>query len=167
MFNRCHYKHAVSCAIKFLRGWLIDWLIMWGVTDVSEQRPSLAYCSYPGWMWAWWWWCRLGITPDSSTRALWHSYQQRYLGQEGGMDEGVRISRVKYLWYFNGSFACRKILRLGISGFTSHPNEGVLRIFIALKNPSPRPGFNPQPLGPVASTITTTPPRRPFAVISD
>jgi hypothetical protein len=37
----------------------------------------------------------------------------------------------------------------------------VLRIFIGLKNPSPWPGSNPQPLGPVASTLTTTPPRRP------
>jgi hypothetical protein len=39
--------------------------------------------------------------------------------------------------------------------------EGVLRIFIALKNPSPWPGSNPRPLGPVASTLTTTPPKRP------
>jgi hypothetical protein len=36
----------------------------------------------------------------------------------------------------------------------------VLRIFIALKTPSPWPGSSPQPLGPVASTLTTTPPRR-------
>jgi hypothetical protein len=33
----------------------------------------------------------------------------------------------------------------------------VLRIFIALKNPSPRPGLNPRPLDPVGSTLTTTP----------
>jgi hypothetical protein len=26
--------------------------------------------------------CLLGITPESSTRALWQSYQQRHLGQE-------------------------------------------------------------------------------------
>jgi hypothetical protein len=57
-------------------------------------------------------------------------------------------------------FTCRKILRHGISGCISHPKEGVLRIFIALKNPSLRPGLNPRPLGPVASTPTTTPPRR-------
>jgi hypothetical protein len=37
--------------------------------------------------------------------------------------------------------------------------EGVLRIFIALKNPSPWPGSSPQPLGTVASTLTTTSPR--------
>jgi hypothetical protein len=39
--------------------------------------------------------------------------------------------------------------------------EGVLQIFIALKYPSSWPGSNPQTLGPVASTLTTTPPRRP------
>jgi hypothetical protein len=33
--------------------------------------------------------------------------------------------------------------------------EGVLRICIALKNPSPRSGSNPRPLGPVASTLIT------------
>jgi hypothetical protein len=38
--------------------------------------------------------------------------------------------------------------------------EGLLRICIAVKNPSPWPGSNPQLLGPVASTLTTTPPRR-------
>jgi hypothetical protein len=37
----------------------------------------------------------------------------------------------------------------------------VLRIFIALKNPSPWRGSKAQPLGPVGSTLTTTPPRRP------
>jgi hypothetical protein len=31
------------------------------------------------------------ITPDSSTRALWLSYQQRHLGKVDGMDKGVRI----------------------------------------------------------------------------
>jgi hypothetical protein len=40
--------------------------------------------------------------------------------------------------------------------------SGVLRILIALKNPSPWPGSNPQTLGPVTSTLTTTPPRRQY-----
>jgi hypothetical protein len=51
-----------------------------------------------------------------------------------------------------------KILRRGASGFTFLPKEGALRIFIALKNPSPRPGLNPRTLGPMASTLTITPP---------
>jgi hypothetical protein len=39
----------------------------------------------------------------------------------------------------------------------------VLRIFITIKIPSPWPGSNPQTLGPVASILTTTPPRRLFS----
>jgi hypothetical protein len=45
-------------------------------------------------------------------------------------------------------------------GFTSIPKEGVQRTFIALKNPSYRPGLYPRNLGPVANTRTITPPRR-------
>jgi hypothetical protein len=62
----------------------------------------------------------------------------------------------EYLWYNNGSLTCHKILQHGASGFTSHPKEGVVRIFIALKNPSPQPGLNVWPFGLAAST----PPRR-------
>jgi hypothetical protein len=62
----------------------------------------------------------------------------------------------QYLKYLEGSLTCRKILRHGTTGFTSHPKVGVLRIFIALKNPSPWPGLNPRPLSPVASTLTVT-----------
>jgi hypothetical protein len=58
-----------------------------------------------------------------------------------------------------GSFTCHKVLQHEASYFASHPKEGVLRTFIAIKNPSPQPGLNPHPLGPVASTLTTTPPR--------
>jgi hypothetical protein len=66
----------------------------------------------------------------------------------------------QYLKYLKGSLTCRKILRHGTFGFTSHPKEGELLISIALKNPSPRPALNPRHLVPVASTLTTTPPRR-------
>jgi hypothetical protein len=31
--------------------WSADWLWWWVKTNVSEPRPSLAYCSSPGWMW--------------------------------------------------------------------------------------------------------------------
>jgi hypothetical protein len=103
-----------------------------------------------------WWWCRLVITLELSTRARWQSYQQRLLKRVGGIDEGVRIMCIQCLWYVNGSFTCRKILRHGTSGFTYHPKEGAQQIFIALKNPSPRPGLKPRLLGSVASTLTTT-----------
>jgi hypothetical protein len=65
----------------------------------------------------------------------------------------------QYLRYINRPLTCHKILRHGASSFTSHLKEGVLWIFIALKNPLPWSGFNPRPLGPVASTLITTPPR--------
>jgi hypothetical protein len=45
-----------------------------------------------------------------------------------------------------GSLTC-KILRHGTDSFTSHPKEGVLQTFIALKNASPPPGFEPADLG--------------------
>jgi hypothetical protein len=52
------------------------------------------------------------------------------------------------------------ILRHGDNGFTSSPKEGVLRMFIALKNEQPRPGLNVRTLGPMTSTLVTTPLRR-------
>jgi hypothetical protein len=61
-----------------------------------------------------------------------------------------------YLKYLKGSLTCHKIIRRATSDFTSHLKEGVLWIFIALKNPSLGQGLNPQPLGPMASTLTTT-----------
>jgi hypothetical protein len=45
-----------------------------------------------------------------------------------------------------------------VSIHPSHPKEGALQIFIALKTALPQPCLNPCPLGPVASTLTTTPP---------
>jgi hypothetical protein len=51
-------------------------------------------------------------------------------------------------------FTCSKILQHGASSF--HPKEGVLQIFISLKNPLPQPGSKPQHLGPMAGTLTIT-----------
>jgi hypothetical protein len=44
-------------------------------------------------------------------------------------------------------FTFRKILRHGANGFTSHPKGAVLRIFIAIKNPSPSARIEPANLG--------------------
>jgi hypothetical protein len=57
-----------------------------------------------------------------------------------------------------GFLTCRKMLR-GASGFISPLTEGVLLIFIALKNPSPQPGFNPRTFGQMAGTIIISQPR--------
>jgi hypothetical protein len=137
--------------------WLIDRL-WWGETDVSELRPSLAYCLSPSE-------CVWRVVMTLMDNWLVYQSSLAVLPAEpsagvGGIDEGMRIVRIQYLWYVNVSFTCRKILRHGTSGFTSNPKEGVLVIFISLKNPSPRPGFNPRPLGTVTSTLTTTPQRR-------
>jgi hypothetical protein len=73
---------------------------------------------------------------------------------------GQRSGNSAYLRYLKESLTCLKNLRNETSGFTSHPKEGVLQIFIALKNPSPQPSFNPWPLGSLASILTGAPPRR-------
>jgi hypothetical protein len=39
------------------------------------------------------------------------------------------------------------MLQLGADGFHSPPKEGVLQIFIALGNPSPSAGFEPENFG--------------------
>jgi hypothetical protein len=57
------------------------------------------------------------------------------------------------------SLTCRKILRHGTSGFTSHPKEGVLRFLSPLKIHRLGRVLNPRPLGPVVSTLANTPPR--------
>jgi hypothetical protein len=57
---------------------------------------------------------------------------------------------------FKRFLTCHKISRHGTSGFTSHSKEGVLRIFIAIKNPSPWPGSNSRPLGSVHYTTKAT-----------
>ena len=45
------------------------------------------------------------------------------------------------------------ILRHGTDGFTSPPKEGMLRIFLPLKNPTALAGLNPQTWVPKASTL--------------
>jgi hypothetical protein len=76
-------------------------------------------------------------TPDSSTRALWQSYQQSNSKNEGN-DE---FCLTKYLFHTSsGSLTCRKILH-GADGFTSPPKK--VLICITLKNPSPSARFEP------------------------
>jgi hypothetical protein len=60
------------------------------------------------------------------------------------MGEGNENLVHPFSWDLKRSFTCRKILRHATSGFTFHLKEGLLRIFIALKNPLPLPGSNPQ-----------------------
>jgi hypothetical protein len=88
------------------------------------------------------------------------SCHPRRLRSEWEVGEGNESLVYLSPWEFKRTFTCRKILRHGISGFTSHPKEDMVRIFKAFKHLLPWPDSNPRPLGPVASTLTTTPPRR-------
>jgi hypothetical protein len=60
----------------------------------------------------------------------------------------------------------KKFLRHGADSFTFPPKEGVLRIFIALKNPSPSAGLNSRSVFPMASTLTTRPPRMTYQLLT-
>jgi hypothetical protein len=118
-------------------------------------------------MWAMVWWYRLGLTPDLSTRALWQPpvlscgpVSRDISGASKRTDEGNENLVYPSSWDIRRRLTCHIILRHETSAFTSHPKERVLRIFIALKTPPPWPGSNQRPLGPVASTLTTTPPRQ-------
>jgi hypothetical protein len=65
-----------------------------------------------------------------------------------GIGEGYdAFFRMKYIVRTSkSSLTCRTILRHGADGFTSAPNEGVLRTFMSLKPNRSQPGFNPRTL---------------------
>jgi hypothetical protein len=103
-------------------------------------------------IWTMLWSYRLRLTHNSSTRALWQSpvlsggpVSRDISGASRGMDEGNENVVYASPRDFKRSLTCRKILWLGTSGFTSHPKEDLLPIFIALKSPSTLPGSNPRP----------------------
>jgi hypothetical protein len=117
----------------------------------------------PGDVWAW---TSHGDDDDAGWGNSWLVHQNSLAVIPAERRDGRRSENFayQYLRCLKGFLTCRKILLHGTSGFTSHPKEGVLRIFIAIKNPSRLPGLNTRPLGPVASTLTTTPPRQRWAL---
>ena len=50
-------------------------------------------------------------------------------------------------------------LRHGTNGFTYLPKEGVLRVFLALKNPTASAGFEPANVGNKGQHATSRPPK--------
>jgi hypothetical protein len=119
----------------------------------------------PGEIWEWRSmarWCRQGKAPESYTRALWQCYQQSNLGASrihGCKEWNCSLVGISIILASDILHAL-KFYDMGPLALLSHLKEDVLGIFITLKNLSPQPVLNPQPLGPVASTLTTTPPRR-------
>jgi hypothetical protein len=65
------------------------------------------------------------------------------------MEEGNENLDYPFPWDFKRCLTYRKFVGHRTSGFTFHSKEGVLQVFIALKNPSPWPRSNLRPLGPV------------------
>jgi hypothetical protein len=149
------------CAFKCT---LIDWL-WWGETTSQNCDHQRSYCSSPGDMWAWSAMVIKMMMPAGNNSWLVHHSSLTVLPADtsgasrrnGRRSENFAEQDLKYL---KGYLTCRKILRQGNSDSTSHLKESVLRIFTALKNPSPRPVWTPRPFVPMASTLTTTPPRQ-------
>jgi hypothetical protein len=135
---------------------LIDWLIVDWLIDYDRARLCLRTGATngpivhpPGDMWAWRAMVMTMMMLAGDNSSLVHQSSLAVLPAETS-GASTRKGRsedfaFQYLKYLKGPLICRKILRHGPSGFTSHPKERVLRIFIALKNPSSRPGFNPRP----------------------
>jgi len=95
-------------------------------------RPLLIYCASPSEFLSF-----LIHPPELSG-----NYQQRHLVAKQGetwREMSVNFAGEVSLSYSAGIFN----MRHGTDGFTSPPKEVVLRIFIALKNPSASAGFEP------------------------
>jgi hypothetical protein len=140
-----------------------NWLIMMGwdyvFSTVATNGPIV---QSPGDMWAWRTMVLKMPVGDSSWPVHQSSLAVLPAETSGTSRRNWRRSEnfaYQHLKYLKGSLTCRKILRHGTSGLTSHPNQGVLRIFIALKKSIASAGIEPRLLGPVASILTTTPPR--------
>jgi hypothetical protein len=90
----------------------------------------------------------LELSGNPTSRDIWK--------RVGGMYEGENFA-CQYLRYVNGFLTCRKILRHGV------PSEGrCAENFYGPYKAIASAGFEPATLGPVASTLTTTPLMRLF-----
>jgi hypothetical protein len=108
-------------------------------------------------------WYRRGNPRDSSTRSLWPYYKQIHLvaNQEecGERNDKIRLRRI-FVHTSKLYFTQCKTLRHSVDSFISPPQEGVLRIFIALKNILTLSGMNARTLDPRESMLTIIPPKR-------
>jgi hypothetical protein len=145
--------------------WVI-WSRRWGQEYISELRPTMGILFIPRW------YISMGeprqnndvgigkllthppeLSGNPTSRVTWE--------QVGGMDKMSDNFTLKaFCSHLQVIMTCHKIFWHGASRYTFHPKEGVLHIFITLKNPSPWLGLNPQTLGPVARTPTITPLRQ-------
>jgi hypothetical protein len=131
----------LTCVRKFHMKVHVDGLML-RLWIAATNRPIV---HLPGDIWAWrttmeWYWH--GKT-DLSTRAVWQSYQQSSSSKTWGTGKGnYEFCLMKYLFRtLNVSLTCWKILQHGADVFMSPLKEGLLWIFIVLKNPLPSAGF--------------------------
>jgi hypothetical protein len=166
-------RTVASTGLLFIPGWFAMWTmdddIDWGQlpTCLPERSGSPQYCPVvlsaetslfaapcTGWF---------SVKRDISGS---HQYclvscHMRHHWSEWEVGKGNENLVYPSPWDFKSSFTCHKILWHGTPGFSSHLKGRCTTDFHhPYKNSSPWPGSNPQSLGPVASTLTTTPPRR-------
>jgi hypothetical protein len=109
---------------------------------------SLIYCAFPIWVL---------IVPDSSTRALWQQREER-----PNSEEGRNMARNFRAFYLQVYFHTRRVLYHAVKSYDMGPTallplppkKVVLKIFIVLGRVWTRETW-----GPIASTISTRPPR--------
>jgi hypothetical protein len=112
------------------------------------QRQGWRINGKYNWVSRWDW---LGLTPDLTSRDLWGS--KRWARERGNF---VYSS----LWDFKSSFTCRKILGHGtFPVYFPSERKACCGFLLPLNIHCLGQVLNPQPLGPVASTLTTTPSR--------
>jgi hypothetical protein len=75
------------------------------------------------------------------------------VAKQGNTGEKWPLNYESCFSWLQGSFTCRKPMTW---------TQGRATDFITLKIHRPLPGLNPRTLGPVASTLTTTPPRATY-----
>jgi hypothetical protein len=141
--------NSVFLELEWL-SWLIDWLIDYGALGLClETAATNGHIVHPlADMWSWI--ALVVMTPAGDNTWLVHQSSLVVLPAETSEanrrnERRSENSAYQYPKYLKGSSTCRKILRRGSSNFTSHPKEGVLRIFIAFKNPWRLPGLNHDP----------------------
>jgi hypothetical protein len=131
----------------------------------SELWPPMSLLFITQMIWAWTWWNdvdggKLPIHPPDlsgkpTSSHLVASRRNWWKEWEFGLAKYF-YSHLQVIFFFT----FRKIVQHGASSFTTSAKEGMLWIFIIFKNPSPWMGLNQRTLGPIASTLTITPPRQ-------
>jgi hypothetical protein len=139
-------------------------IISMGWDYISELRPPSGLLFIPQVVYDYrepWWNDIDRVNANSFHRAHWQSCRQSSSSNAGGTGEGNgEFCLKKCLFHTSKDYStCRKDLRHGAEGFTSPPKESVLRIFIALKNPSFSAGFESAYVGFNGKHATTRSPR--------